>query len=102
MIPGVTLHEPNTAEVAVGFTYPHYLSALGLEPDAYGAEVARRCLIEDLKSMGYSVVHLSGPPAWRLDELPGGLEAGERGRREFRTHYTRLLKARNRAALVGV
>lgn len=81
--------------------YPHYLEQLDLPADKYGAEVARRCALEDLKVLcGVPLaVKIAKREAWALKNLSGTEADATRGANDFRRHYDALTKRRAARAL---
>jgi len=83
--------------------YPHYLGMLELPADKYGAEVARRCAIEDLKSLlGVPLrIKIIKREEWALRNLEGTDEDAQRGANDFKKHHNGLTKRRAAQAMVS-
>jgi hypothetical protein len=88
--------ESGAIELDPAIAYPHYIGLLGLGVDKYGAEVARRCAIADLKALcGVPLrVKIMKRPDWALSALPGSDEDAQRGADGFRQHYDKLTRKR--------
>lgn len=83
--------------------YPHYIGLLELESDKYGAEVARRCAIQDLKALcGVPLrVKILNRPDWALKNLPGSDDSANSGANGFRQHYDKLTQKRAAQFMAG-
>lgn len=81
----------NKIFVKPSVVYPIYIKALGLKNDQFGAEVARRCMTEELfEIVGKGMtIHIERDLAWRLSALPAG-EGASKGAKSFRIYYNRL------------
>lgn len=93
---GMVTIDPATA-------YPHYLTLLDLPADKYGAEVARRCAIEDMKALcGIPLrVKITKCEDWALRNLSGTDTEAQQGANEFGKHYDALIKRRAAQAMAA-
>lgn len=98
-----TIEESGITKIVAdaGMLYPLYLAELDMQADRYSAEVARRCMTEDiLRVVGTPIsLKIVNASNFKLADLPEreGITDGksaERGVLGFREHFNSLLRKR--------
>ncbi len=94
-LPSFATHENGVIVINPDEAYPQYLAELGMEPDQYSVEVARRCMTLDLMELAGSGIYLKiikGSGQFAIKNLPENPKYGSYSAAMGASHGPRIHK----------